>query len=365
MAAGLLPAAAALLLFVCLPHLPGFTETVITGGLFRLISAPLGLLTSLLPFSLTEALLLTSPFLLMLVLARFRRSCCLRGKRGAARQLLKGMVWLLSLLLLAYMLLHGLNFSRRPAAELMGLELSPQPVERLQQATAELARRASQEREGLSEDENGCMRLTGGEGWASVEELLSRAGEGYQVLQGEYPFLWGTVNRAKPVMLSHWWSYTGITGMYFPFLAEANVNVDIPASELPATAAHELAHTRGFAREDECNFLACLSCIYSPSADYRYAGYLLAYTLCANALYDCDADRWREASAVCSDRMRRDLARSRSYWQQFEGELQHFSTAVNNGFLEVQGDPDGVRSYDRAVSLILAWYQQRGLPASA
>ncbi len=81
----------------------------------------------------------------------------------------------------------------------------------------------------------------------------------------------------KPVQLSHWWSYTGITGMYFPFFAEANVNIDVPDSGIPATAAHELAHTRGFAREDECNFLAYLACIHHSSGDVRYSGYLSAY----------------------------------------------------------------------------------------
>lgn len=33
--------------------------------------------------------------------------------------------------------------------------------------------------------------------------------------------------------------------MYFPFLAEANVNIDIPDWDIPSTAAHELAHTPG------------------------------------------------------------------------------------------------------------------------
>ena len=42
----------------------------------------------------------------------------------------------------------------------------------------------------------------------------------------------------------------------------------------PSTAAHELAHTRGFAREDECNFFAFLTSIASDSADCRYSGYL-------------------------------------------------------------------------------------------
>lgn len=357
----LLPAAAALLLFFLLPFFPGFAEIAVTGGIFRLLSAPLGMLTSLLPFSLTEiAVVAAVPALILLTVLFVRHMRRSANRKRTAGRAVKAAGWTLSLLLLAYMLLHGLNFDRRPAAELMELDVSPKSAAFLQQVTGDLARLASREREGLSEDDDGCAVLS-----EPLDDTLSRAGEGYRALQGDYSFLWGTVNRAKPVVLSHWWSYTGITGVYFPFFNEANINRDVPASGIPATAAHELAHTRGFAREDECNFFAYLSCVSHPDAEYRYSGYLLAYTLCANALYDYDADRWREASAFCSEGMRRDIVQNNDYWKRFEGQIQQLSSAVNDSFLEAQGDPDGVLSYDRAVSLILAWYQSEELLESA
>lgn len=37
------------------------------------------------------------------------------------------------------------------------------------------------------------------------------------------------------------------TGFFFPYTAEANVNVDSPLCMLPSTIAHELAHQRGVA----------------------------------------------------------------------------------------------------------------------
>ena len=157
-------------------------------------------------------------------------------------------------------------------------------------------------RDSLTEDEDGCVRLS-----QSVTKTLRLADGGYRNLQGEYAFLFGGTWRAKPVQLSHWWSYTGITGMYFPMLAEANVNIDVPDSSIPATAAHELAHTRGFAREDECNFLAYLTCIHSDSADFRYSGLLMAYIYCSNTLYDYDKDLWGETREACSDGVKRDL----------------------------------------------------------
>lgn len=263
---------------------------------------------------------------------------------------------MVSCLFLGYFLLHGYNFYRLPVSELMGLPDAPHTVAYLQQVTIDLARRASEERGQLEENEEGCLELS-----KPISQVLSRAGEGYSHLQETYPFLWGVVNRGKPVMLSHWWSYTGITGMYFPYFAEANVNIDVPHSSIPATAAHELAHTRGFAREDECNFLAYLACSYSPYAEDRYSGYLSAYILCSNALYEADQEAWNEAYAFCSEAVRRDLQERSRYWKAFQGGVQEVSTAVNNGFLQAQGQEEGVLSYDLAVELILRWYADQAL----
>ena len=84
-------------------------------------------------------------------------------------------------------------------------------------------------------------------------------------------------------------SYTNITGIYSPFTAEANVNVSVPKSTLLFTTMHEMAHQRGFASENEANFIAYLTCIAHPDVDFQYSGYLnaLNYVNRALALVDC------------------------------------------------------------------------------
>ena len=352
-AAFLCPALLALLLFKILPHFPAFTEQIFSRGIFRVLSVPLGGIVAVFPFSLTELLVVLAfplaVFLAVLLVRRMRRSD--NWKRVLARAG-KGVGWVLSCALLSYMLLHGLNFYRLPAAELMGIDTTIQSPEYLQQVCIDLAQKASAERENLPEDEEGYTKLS-----VSTHEILRLADNGYRKLQGDYPFLFGGVWQAKPVQLSHWWSYTGITGMYFPLFAEANVNIDVPDSSIPATAAHELAHTRGFAREDECNFFGYLTSIHSDSADYRYSGYLSAYIYCSKALYDYDTDMWGETRAYCSEGVLRDLGERNAYWKQFEGKVQETSTQINHSFITAQGDDDGVFSYDRVVQLIVGYYR--------
>ena len=340
----LLPLAVAAGLYLLLPIAPQFTETAMTGGIFRVLSVALGWPLQWLPFSLTECLVVlgipTAVVWLIVAIVRCCRRC------ASVYRLVRVLCWVIAIGLLLYMLLHGVNFYRRPAAELMGLTVTPHSADALAALCVKMATEGNRLRETLPENPDGT---------AAVMVDLTAAGEGYRRLDDTYPFLRGATNRVKPVLLSHWWSYTGISGMYFPLLAEANVNVDQPAWCVPFTACHELAHTRGFAREDECNFFGYLAAIHHPDAAYRYSGYYMGYIYCSNALYALDADKAATISALVGDGMRRDLIAQNEYWQQFEGPVQEVSDAVNDGFITSQGVADGVYSYGRCVDLLLAW----------
>ena len=71
-------------------------------------------------------------------------------------------------------------------------------------------------------------------------------------------------------------SRLGLSGFYMPFTGEPNFNDAQPDFDLPYVIAHEKAHQRGFAREDEANFIAFLVCVNSTDPYLRYSGYLNA-----------------------------------------------------------------------------------------
>ena len=355
----LIPLALAILLYFLLPLMPRVTEAVFSRGLFRWITCTLGFLISKIPVSLTElallAILLTAAALLVfgvVALFRHRRRPSDQPRSHALRRALRGIAWSVSCLLFAYMLLHGANYYRLTAYELLdlpqGRAYTNEQVLGLCQALGE---RASQERVGLAEDEDGCMKLS-----ASLHDTLRHGGDGYDVIDDRYPFLHSTVGAAKPVLLSHLWSYTGMTGVYCPVLLETNVNIDQSDFAIPFTAAHELAHIRGFAREDECNFFAALACFEHPSADYRYSGYIMAYIYTYNELYRRDPALCAQADAHCSEAVLRDLYAQSDYWDSFEGGVQDLSQSLNDSFIESQRVEDGAASYDRVVDLLLAPY---------
>ena len=65
-------------MYFLLPFFPGFTEYVCARGLFKVISVPLGFVSSLIPISLTELLVvLAMPlfiFLIVLLIVKLKKS---------------------------------------------------------------------------------------------------------------------------------------------------------------------------------------------------------------------------------------------------------------------------------------------------
>ncbi len=352
----LLPGVLAAALYLLLPHTPGFAEWGMVRGAFRVLGFPLEWLVSLLPFSLMEvAVVLGIPAVLIVLVVWIVRIVRTPHRRlQIAEKGCRFIAWCGSLALLVFMIMDGAAFSRQPLAELMELPEGEYTVKQLYKVTIDLAQKASDARERITEDEEGCMVLSNG-----IYKTLAQADDCYHPLIEEYPFLRTGTWQVKPVALSHLWSYTGFTGMYCPWLGEANVNVDITPAEIGETAAHEIAHTMGFAKENECNFLAYLACSHSDNPDYVYSGYLAAFIHCVNELGDHKPDWVKAAYKYCSDGMVRDIRQRSAYWKQFAGKTMETSQKVNDTFIKVNGVASGRISYGEMVELVLRYYDQQ------
>lgn len=332
---------------------PDFVERFISRGLFRWLSIPISTVTSLAPFSLTEALLIIGcPLLLIGLIIWVIRLARKPDKLKRAGRLLRRVAWTASLLYLAFMLLHGLNYARLPAAASFGLPVRERSAQELEETAVWLIKQVNMLRPQCEEDENGVFLLRQG-----LPVTLKTMADAYAAADDQYPQMSGTAIRPKGVLLSHQWSYTGIAGLYFPFLVESNVNIDMPEYLIPATGLHEIAHTRGFAREDEAGFIAFLAGIADTRSDFAYSVTVDAATRCLNALYGADKDAWERVARSMDNGAWRDIAANGEYWKQFEGPVQETSSQINNAYLEGNMQDDGIQSYGRMLDLVLAWYE--------
>lgn len=353
----LLPFFFAAALYFILPLFPAFTEKFISRGIFKIISVPIEWLIAFIPFSLTELLIIILiPAVIFILIIWIRRIIKSENKKKILEKGIRFTAFCLSLVWLIFMLTDGVNFSRKSVASLFDLPKREYTVNDLYTLTCFIADNTTKAREALPEDENGCAMLS-----VSQNKLLKLADDSYRNLKKDYPFLTTGTHRVKSASLSRLWSYTGYTGVYCPWLLEATVNTDVPRSELGHTATHEIAHTMGFARENECNFLGYLACATSNQKDFVYSGNLAAFNYLANSLYKADKDLFLEAMSHLSEGVLRDIKEKNEYWKGFEGEVMDNSQNFNDAFIKSNGDKDGVLSYGKMVELMLRYYDKEGL----
>jgi hypothetical protein len=250
---------------------------------------------------------------------------------------------------LAFLVGWGLNYAREPFAVLAGLDTSPARTAELRAVCEQLVDRANALRVGLPEDERGVMRLRDG-----LPGALGRAEKGYREAAAVYAVLAGRPARPKPLVTSRLFSYLGITGIFFPFTGEPNVNADVPDPDLPFAISHEMAHARGFAREDEAGYVGYLACRFHPDADFQYSGALGASIYASNALFDVDRRAHRQVIGARSAAVQRDIEALRAWSDRYKGRAAAVSRSINNAYLRSQGQGEGVRSYGRMVDLLIA-----------
>lgn len=330
---------------------PQIIELIYSMKIYRFISQPLSKITGVIRFSLGEILFYIFIVWIAIKLFNFLKALFLNDKRLVFR-CLKQIASVLSLLLFLFVSLWGLNYYRLPLAQTANLDNANFTKEDLEQLCIYLIEEANSYRTDIKEDPSGVMRLSQGKIYS-----ISKADLGYKNLSADYPMLKGNYGKPKIVLASKLMSYAGIAGIFFPFTIEANVNGDVPDASFPSNIAHEMAHQRGYAREDEANFISYLTCTANPDIEYKYSGTLLALIHSTNALYSVDPESSIELRQHYSLGLQRDLKDINNYWNQFDGPIERASNRLNNSYLKANNQKDGIASYGRMVDLLLSYYK--------
>ncbi len=316
-------------------------------NIFPLLRAVPLFISRLLPVSfmfVSFVIILPSAFFFLLysfVMILRRRD----NRRRQVLRLLSQLSTIVVVLYVLYMLLHGFNYARSPLSQKLALNPQPRSASELHELTVWLAKQTNMEKEGLAQTAEGLL-------------LLEQGRQSYlQVAAKNAPAVYDSVViRPKAVPLSQYWSYTNITGMYFPYFAEANVNADTMPDEFLFSALHEIAHVQGYAREDEANFLAFYSGKDHEWQEFRYAAYLTAFIHAYNRLHGVAAEMADEVWAMLKPEVQADIQARNRYWAQFQGPVERVSTNINDSFLKANHQELGVQSYGMVVDLLLAYY---------
>lgn len=155
----------------------------------------------------------------------------------------------------------------------------------------------------------------------------------------------------------------GISGFYFPFTGEANVVPGQPAWYEAVVTAHEKAHQRGIASEDEANFVGFLGAIHSPDPLVRYGGWLFAQRQALTAVQRTLPGPVQHAVRSRLPAVQQDVLDLRAFWQRYEGPGRKVGEALNDSYLRLHRVPGGTASYGASVRLIAAWTRGGACPA--
>lgn len=341
-------AASAILFVACLfsPDIAdGVNETVSAA-----IRGFLAYLTGWIPFSFAELLLILAPAILVaLILFGIKKYA------DSWRDVIRYCLCLVSVLALVggiFLSAFAPAYRGRTLDEKLGLERKDVSADELYETAYYLVLGMENELAEISYAPNGFSIMP-----YDLGEMNDKLMVAYQTVTAEHDFLSKLKSRIKPVMLSRAMSYTHITGVYSFFTGEANLNVDFPDYTLPYTAAHELAHQRGIAREDEANFVAFLVCTASDDAYIRYCGYRNLYDYVISALYEADPMAYTSLMSYVPRLVRHEMRAYSKFFDTYRDSVAaDVSEVINNTYLTLQGT-EGTKSYGMVVDLAVAYFK--------
>lgn len=337
---------------------PGF-GTWYAHHIYPWIVSSVGRLTGLVPVSVVEFglyglfLLLAADFVFLL-----RNLVCWPQKKQRESSahwqqpfaILGRWIFLAGFLLFLYTANCGINYYASSFSSYAGLEDGTYTVEELDALCSdlvELVNESAKTGRQVYRENRSAWR-------AEAVKAMQAAGEKFPCLDGFYP-------RPKEVLVSWILSVQQLCGVYSPFTVEANFNGDMPDYNVPHTLCHELSHLKGFMREDEANFIGYLACISSENEAFRYSGYLTGWVYAGNALARADRKRYIELTNQLCEEARQDLDENSDFWNRYESKVSEAATQMNDTYLKMNSQTDGVKSYGRMVDLMLSYrrMQQR------
>ena len=327
---------------------PAFANGVhnTVGAFVRFLTATL---TSWIPFSLAEILLILSPVLVFLI--------CWRMCKHMKRSLTEGIryfVGFLSLVSVVFsVLVFGFNagFYSEGVEEKVDFEREDLSPEQLYETAILLIDEIKKDLPDVSFPEGPHSEMT-----FSYAEMNKKLNQAYGALCDAYPSFQRMYSNTKPVMLSKPWTYTHISGVYTFFTGEANVNINYPDFIMISSAAHEMAHQRGIAKEDEANFTAFLVCSLSDDPYIRYCGYADVLNDLMGKLSSASSDLYAKARAYMPQELKDEYTAYSVFFDEYrENVAATVSTTVNNAYITSHNQPQGVKSYGLVVDLVAAY----------
>ncbi len=307
--------------------------------------------TSWVPFSLAEMLIVLMPvwttILIVIAVKKAKKSL-----KSSVRYLCF-ILCILCFIFSAFVWTYSSGYHTTTIDKRLGFERKELSADDLHQTALWLTENINSLSQSIKYDENGASVME-----YSYFEMSKKICDSYEKFANEYKVLRTFKSNVKPILLSEPFTYTHISGVYSFMTGESNININYPDYIVASSATHELAHQRGIAREDEANFVAFLVCIKSDDVFLQYSGYLDVYQNVMNALYSANKDLYKDAQQRLCYEAYMDRLSYAEFFKKYAGsKSSEISGALNDSFLQANGQEAGRKSYGMVTDLTVAYYK--------
>ncbi|MEO6187903.1 MAG: DUF3810 domain-containing protein [Ginsengibacter sp.] len=331
---------------------PLWVEKYYQNTFYRGVSYLQRLLFGWVPFSFGDVLYVVGGCWLLYTIGKY--CILLFSKRMNRRLLVKKLLQLLRLVVCLYLIfniLWGLNYDSVPASKKLELDLQGTDSTNLVALQEVLLQKVNENKRALIER---------GVAYPSNKEIFKRAGDCYASAASRFPFLKYEQRSVKSSLFGSLGNYLGFTGYYNPFSGEAQVNTTVPKFLVPYIATHEIGHQLGFAKEDEANFVGYLAAVNAQDTLFQYSAYLDLFLYANREVYYFDSVLAKNSISMLTPAVRADLEE----WKKFNLEHTSFIEPVISWmygkYLKLNKQPAGLRSYNRVIVSLAAYYRKYG-----
>ena len=333
---------------------PGWVERNYTYGLYPLISKTQRLLFGWIPFSVGDLFYI---FLALVILFRVFKFFRLLFQRKLTRKyfilaLQQGIFFFL-FVYVSFNIAWGLNYNREGIAKQLDLN-----VKNYSKAELDTLCRTLQEK--LNYYASQVDTSVRGERLANRSALFSEGSKSFAVVDDTIKYLNYSPQSMKPSMVGFLGRYIGFQGYYNPFSGEGQVKTSIPLFMHPFVVCHEIAHQVGYAKENEANFVGFLASRFSKSIDFKYSAYFDVYQYAIREMYGMDTSHAKSLDSSLHPLVLRDRKEYSNYLKKLRNRIAPFMLKIYDGYLRMNNQPKGYRTYNEVVTWLVAYYKKYG-----
>jgi len=317
------------------------SEYIFSRGFSRGYHYVMGHITSLVPFSVYEMLIIAAVILGLIFVILYIRN--IFKKRWTKLLNSTSMLFLVVMsVLLVYTLTASMYYYREP------LSLDTYKGETVKEDIMDISGYFLNDYNALSE---GFERDSEGHIISPYtdRELAEKMRE--EFIRLDSPYFNNFVPLAKPILFSSVMSLNRILGICYNPTSEPNYNRLVPDYDKPFTMAHEIAHSLGVMREGDANLIASYITLTSDDPFIRYSGYFNTFSSISSMVFysfGLSSQEYTEFRNGFNQKIFDDYDFYNKFWEKYDTFVDKISSKINDIYLKLMGQSDGTDSYNNS-----------------